>query len=75
MVSASNETLCLISVSSGTHIDDGYSIEMALTPDQEDFLAHVFGKLADERARYDQPRSNPRALVRFGDPLPLPEDH
>lgn len=63
-----------ISVSSGTHIDDGYVVEIDLDEVDIATLERVFQALSDERDRFDQPRSNPRALVRFGDPLPLPED-
>lgn len=63
-----------ISVSSATHVDDAYSVELDLDEVDIATLDRVFEALADARNNFDQPRRNPRALVRFGDPLPLPED-
>lgn len=63
-----------ISVSSATHIDDGYSVEVELDEVDLDAAERIFAALSAERDKFDLPRINPRALVRFGDPLPLPED-
>ncbi len=63
-----------ISISSLTQIDDGYEVEVELTKTEKAALDKVFAVLAEARGGYDLPRMNPRALIQFGDKIPLPED-
>ena len=63
-----------ISISSLTQIDDGYEVEVELTKTVKAAIDKVFAALAEVRGDFDLPRVNPRALIQFGDKIPLPED-